>query len=545
MIEFLKISSMAVFDEVEIEFKQGLNCMTGETGAGKSLVLGALMLLMGSKASQDMVRPGAQKASIEALFSISGRQIVLRREIYPTGSSRCYIDGKLATVGNLEEFSAGLITIYGQHEYQDLLSPVQQMSILEDLARLRRDKVQDAHEALDKALASLRDLQAKIEQYRQEREDLLYALSELTSMEITEGLEEELAAELGRAHGAAALKRCAHLAEDVLYSRASSVFELVSQARDHVSKVASVDRQLEPLARSLGDIAVQVEDISMSLREKISKYEYDPETIDVLEEKLHFLQDLKRKHRTDEHGLILLRQELEKRLDLSEDSDRAIHLAQEDAAQAMQRYRELIRDFLEKRRAFSRKFCRKITGDLEALGMPGSEFTVSQPELSQADELINMSGGTAASPGVLLKGEFLISTNVGLKSFPLAKIASGGELSRIMLAIKVQQKTSHEGTLLFDEVDSGISGQTALIIANRLKELSAHAQSIVVSHLHQVASVADSHFVISKSVSDGRTNSTVREVTGMDRVLELARMMGGESPSQTVIEHAKELIDLQ
>jgi DNA repair protein RecN (Recombination protein N) len=545
MIEFLKISSMAVFDEVEIEFKQGLNCMTGETGAGKSLVLGALMLLMGSKASQDMVRPGAGKASIEALFSISGKQVVLRREIYPTGSSRCYIDGRLATVANLEEFSSGLITIYGQHEYQDLLSPAQQMAILEDLADMSRDEVQGAYDALEKAAAFLKELEGKVEQCRQERDDLLYALGELKSMEIFEGLEEELASELNRAHGAAELKRCAHLAEDVLYSGASSVVELVSQARDYISKVASVDRQVEPIAQSLGDIVAQVEDISMCLREKTSKYEYDPEAIDILEEKLHFLQDLKRKHRTDEYGLIVLKEDLEKRLALSEDSGHAINQAREDAARAARRYRDLVRDFLERRQAFSTAFCEKINSDLEALGMPGAEFKVGQLDLSQLDELMTDSRGAAAPPGSLLKGEFLISTNVGHKSLPLAKIASGGELSRIMLAIKVQQKTAQEGTLLFDEIDSGISGQTALIIANRLKELSGRAQSIVVSHLHQVASVADSHFVISKSVSDGTTNSTVREVAGMDRVLELARMMGGESPSQAVIEHAKELVGLQ
>ncbi len=545
MIEFLKISSMAVFDEVEIEFKQGLNCMTGETGAGKSLVLGALMLLMGSKASQDMVRPGADKASIEALFSVSGRQVVLRREIYPTGSSRCYIDGRLSTVAGLEEFSTGLVTIYGQHEYQDLLSPAQQMAVLEDLAGLRRDEVQAAYDSLDEAVRFLKELEGKIEQCRQEREDLLYALGELNSMEISEGLEEELASELDRAHGAAELKRCAHLAEDVLYSGASSVVELVSHAREYVSKIAAVDRQAAPLAESLGDIAAQVEDISMGLRERISKYEYDPEVIGILEEKLHFLQDLKRKHRTDEYGLIVLKEELERRLALSEDSDNAVHRAREEVAQASRRYRDLIRDFLERRQAFSRVFSEKINSDLEALGMPGAEFKVSQLEPSQADELMADDSGAAVPPGSFLKGEFLISTNVGLKSLPLAKIASGGELSRIMLAIKVQHKTAQEGTLLFDEIDSGISGQTALIIAKRLKELSRHAQSIVVSHLHQVASVADSHFVISKNVSDGTTNSTVREVSGMDRVLELARMMGGESPSRAVIEHAKELVGLQ
>jgi DNA repair protein RecN (Recombination protein N) len=169
---------------------------------------------------------------------------------------------------------------------------------------------------------------------------------------------------------------------------------------------------------------------------------------------------------------------------------------------------------------------------------------VSQLDEKDLDDHLFDGKGAAVTPGSVLKGEFLISTNVGQKPLPLARVASGGELSRIMLAIKVQQRTSHQGTLIFDEIDSGISGQTALMIAKKLKELSSHAQSIVVTHLHQVASVADTHFVISKKVTKGATSSSIREVARMDRVNELARMMGGESPSQAVIKHAKELVGM-
>jgi DNA repair protein RecN (Recombination protein N) len=544
MIEFLKISSMAIFDEVEIEFGQGLNCITGETGAGKSLVLGALMLLMGSKASQDLVRPGAQKASIEALFTISGREMVIRREIYPTGSSRCYVDGKLATAAGLAEISSSLITIYGQHEYQDLLNPAQQMSILESLAQLDRNHVHLAYETLSDAVKHLHSLESTIEEYRKERENLLFALEELLSVDLTPGLEDELTAELSLAQGAAELKQCAHLAEETLYSGASSVVELLGRTREYMSKAASVDRSIVPLAQSLDELSASIEDISIALREKAAAYEYDPEQIAALEEKLHFVQDLKRKHKTDEQGLLALKKETENRLALTEDSDQAISQARNAVSEAIRKYREHIRAFLEQRMAFSRAFCRRINNALHELGMPGAEFQVVQPEITSLDDLMLDAKGCPVSPGVLLKGEFLISTNVGHKPLPLARIASGGELSRIMLAIKVQQKSSQEGTLLFDEIDSGISGQTALMIARRLKELSGHAQSIVVTHLHQVASVADSHFVITKHAEDGRTISTIREIHDMDRAMELARMMGGEAPSPAVIRHAKELIGL-
>jgi DNA repair protein RecN (Recombination protein N) len=298
------------------------------------------------------------------------------------------------------------------------------------------------------------------------------------------------------------------------------------------------------LAQSLDELSASIEDISIALREKAAAYEYDPGQIAALEEKLHFVQDLKRKHKTDEQGLLALKKETENRLALTEDSDQAISQARNVVSETIRKYREYIRAFLEQRIAFSRVFCRRINNALHELGMPGAEFQVAQPEITGLDGLMLDAKGCPVSPGVLLKGEFLISTNVGHKPLPLARIASGGELSRIMLAIKVQQKSSQEGTLLFDEIDSGISGQTALMIARRLKELSSHAQSIVVTHLHQVASVADSHFVITKHAKDGRTISTIREIHDMDRAMELARMMGGEAPSPAVIRHAKELIGL-
>ena len=544
MIDFLKISSMAVFDEIEIDFRQGLNCITGETGAGKSLVLGALMLLMGSKASQDLVRPGAPKTSIEALFTISGKEMAVRREIYPTGSSRCYIDGKLATAAGLADITSNLITIYGQHEYQDLLNPAQQMGILESLAGLSRDRVNESYEALCKAATSLQDLERSAERYRQGREDLLFDLGELQSVEVTPGLEEDLTAELNLVRGSAELKHCTHQAEEVLYSGASSVVELLGQARDHLSRAAPMDRELHPLLQSLDDISAGIEDISMALRAKTTAYEYDPETIEALEEKLRFVQDLKRKHRTDEQGLIDLKIDLESRLALAEDSNQAIRQAKEAVSSATAEYGKRLKGFLENRGAFARAFCERINRDLHDLGMPGAEFHVVQADPSGVGERMFDGKGFPATPGAVLKGELLISTNVGHKPLPLAKIASGGELSRIMLAIKVHQKTSQEGTLIFDEIDSGISGQTALMIAKRLKELSGHAQSIVVTHLHQVASVADSHFVIMKRADDGTTISTIQEVKDMDRAMELARMMGGETPSSAVIKHAKELIGL-
>ena len=543
MIEFLKISSLAIFDEIEISFSKGLNCITGETGAGKSLILGALTLLMGAKASKDLVRPGREKASIEALFSVSGEELVLRREIFSTGSNRCYINGKLATVANLAEISSGLINIYGQHEYQDLLNPAQHMAILEELAGLKRDVLYDSYDSLKKAHKHLTDLKAKIQQYRHEKDDILYNYNELRSITIHEGLEDELYSELGLANAAAELKRSVLLADDLLYSGNTSVVDLIAQAQDHIAKIIAIDQHLEGVSRSLEEIIAQVEDISLGLRDRIATYEYDPDKIETLESRLHFLQDLKKKHRRDEPGLIGLRDDLEMRLDMTQDSDMVIEEAEHALELVRAAYTHQLQEYLRMRTVFAETLCSKINRNLMELGMPGTRFAIEQKDpLHIGDEIFD-SGGDVFTPNMLLKGEFLISTNVGQKQLPLAKIASGGELSRIMLAIKVQQKASQDATLLFDEIDSGISGQTALMIANKLKELSNSAQAIVVTHLHQVASLAENHLVITKNVDEGDTISRVHRVEQMGRVMELARMMGGESPSLTVIQHAKELVE--
>jgi DNA repair protein RecN (Recombination protein N) len=542
MIEFLKISSLAIFDEIEIEFGHGLNCITGETGAGKSLILGALTLLMGAKASRDLVRPGREKTSIEALFTISGKELVLRREIYPSGSNRCYIDGSLATIAHLAEVSSGLIHIYGQHEYQDLLNPAQHMAIVEELAELDRGSIYDTYNDVEMNRKHLLDLKARIEQYRREKEDLAFNINELRSINITEGLEDALAMELDLANSSAELKRAAHLADDILYSGSTSVVDHLANVQEHIFKITSMDSTLTEFSGSIENIIAQIEDISLALRDRIETYDYDPVRIETLENQLHTLQDLKNKHKTDEKGLVDLCNDLENKLNMVQESDNSIQEAGHALELAKETYIRKLKDFLQSRRSFTDSLRTHINKDLKELGMPGTRFAIQQTDPLQLEDIINNSTGDISSPANLLKGEFLISTNVGHKLLPLSKVASGGELSRIMLAIKVQQKSSYDATLLFDEIDSGISGQTAFMIANRLKELSLNTQSIVVTHLHQVASLADNHFVIAKNVLDGHTISRVHKVTQMDRVMELARMMGGESPSSTVIEHAKELV---
>ncbi|HPI93858.1 MAG TPA: DNA repair protein RecN [Deltaproteobacteria bacterium] len=542
MIEFLKISSMAIFDEIEIEFTGGLNCITGETGAGKSLILDALTLLMGARAGRDLVRPGGAKAVIEALMNVSGREMVLRREISPTGSSRCYVDGKLSTVSSLAEVSSGLINIYGQHDYQDLLNPRQHMRILEDHAGLSRQDVEAAYAAYIEAHSALTKIEQDVRAYTQDREYLEHCLHELKSTRIEEGLEERLHQDLQTALKATDLRESSQAVQDLIYTGSPSVMDLGAQARQLIGRMAHHDPSMENLIQDMDDILARLEDVHGKLRGRMDAYEDDPERLGRIEEQLNTIRELKRKHHTDEAGLMGLAGEMGRKLLLLDESGQSTREAKRALDHAMERYRSAVKDFLEKRRSSALRLSRKINRDLGDLGMPGTDFRVAQMEPGDLDATFFDAQGGGSSPAVLLRGEFLVSTNVGQHVLPLTRIASGGELSRIMLAIKGQQNTSTDATMVFDEVDSGISGQTAFAIARKLKEISGRAQSIVVTHLHQVASVADTHLVITKAVHGKTTSSTLERCTGSKRVGELARMMGGDDPSRTVIEHARELV---
>ncbi len=542
MIDFLKISSMAIFDEIEIDFTPGLNCITGETGAGKSLILDALTLLMGARAGRELIRPGSEKTIIEALFTVGGREIVLRREIYPTGSSRCYIDGKLTTAAGLAEEFSGLIHIYGQHEYQDLLNPRQHMRILEDYAGINRDKVEAAYKEYAEATQMCEELENLLDSFVQERDYLEHCIKELTAARLEEGLEERLAQELQTAQKASELKQTALAAQEIIYTGTHSITDLTAEARHHINRIVTNDPSMERLVHSMDEIMAQLDDMHVELRSRIDAYEHDPQRIEDLEEQLNTLRELKRKHRADEGGLLRLASEMQQKLSMLDESGNSTSAAKIKVEEALQKYNDTAKFFMEKRWRASNNLSKKININLKDLGMPGTDFRVKQLKLDEIDKTFLDQEGRAVSPNILLKGEFLISTNVGQNILPLAKIASGGELSRIMLAIKAQQKSSSEATMIFDEIDAGISGQTAIAIARKLKEISGHAQAIVVTHLHHVASVADSHFVITKTVEGRTTSSTLQRVRSSDRVMELARMMGGDSPSSSVIEHAKELV---
>jgi len=543
MIEFLRISSLAVFDEVELELSDGLNCITGETGAGKSLVLNALTLLMGARAGRDLIRPGSDKCTVEALFRKGKAETVLRREVFAGGTSRCYIDGRLATLNALAEAAKPLVHIYGQHDYQDLLNPRQHMKILEHMAGLSRKCLDDAYAAYMDAAGHLEDLARRIDELSRDRAYMEHCLQELKDAGIEEGIEQALEQDLSVARRAASLVEAAKSFQDIVYEGSPSIMDLVARSRQLLARICRDDPSLGELGERMDDVAAAVEDMNDIIRRRIEFYEAEPARLEEIAGRLDAVRALKRKHRSDETGLIALMKDLEERLGILDDPSSGIETARRNVQEACERYLAKVQDFLLAREEAGRKFCGDVVEILEELGMRGCSMKVDQVGPGDICTVPDGPHAEAKPPSQLLRGEFLISTNVGANLLPLAKIASGGELSRIMLAIKSRQKVTGDAVMVFDEVDAGIGGQTAFAIASKLKSIADMSQTIVVTHLHQVASVARAHFVITKTTDGGRTSSLVRRLDGPDRVMELARMMGGDRPSRAVIEHARELVN--
>jgi DNA repair protein RecN (Recombination protein N) len=542
MIRLLKISSLAVFDEVEMEFGNSLNCITGETGAGKSLILNALTLLMGARAGRDIVRPGGDRCVVEALFEADGGETVLRREVHASGLNRCYADGRLATVSQLAQAASRLVHIYGQHDYQDLLSPRQHMAILEDFSGLSRLGVESSYAAYSEALERLNGLEERIRALSGERDYMEHCLQELKSACIAEGAERGLEAELQVARRAAALKETALALQDIVYTGSPSLVDMASRANQMIHRMSRDDPALIGLEGRMEELGAALEDVYSTLCRRIESYEADPARVEDIALRLDRIRTLMRKHGTDEAGLIALEREYGEKLALLEDPVHDLDAARLAVEKALEGYASKLHAFLEARNRAAQVFCKAVTEDLEGLGMPGCTISIDQARPSDIEALPADGHSPAASPASLLKGEFLISTNVGQNLQPLAKTASGGELSRIMLAIKSRQNASTDATLIFDEIDAGIGGQTAFAIASKLREIASRAQTVVVTHLHQVASLADTHFVITKTTRAGRTSSRLKRLAGRDRIMELARMMGGDRPSPSVIEHARELV---
>jgi DNA repair protein RecN (Recombination protein N) len=537
MLRFLSIRHLAVIDRLELELSPGLTVLTGETGAGKSILVGAVGLLVGGRASADLVRTGEETAAIEAVFENgNGKEIIVRREISAQGRSRAFVDGALATSAGLRELSRALVDLHGQHEHQMLLDPASHLDVLDAYASVEHER-----EAVAQAFAAWHALNADRErvlaaqrEHASRAEFIAFQLAEIDRVAPKPAEDDELAATRQVLANADKLQRLCAEAYESLYEGDHAALATLGTVWRRVGELAAIDERFGPYLAARDTVKPALEDLAYFLRSYATAIDASPARLQEVEDRLAALERLKKKHGPALGDVIAKADRLRGELhDLEHGTER---MAELDATLSAARadYLAKASALSERRRSAAPVFSRTLERSLADLAMNRTRCAVAFFDATSDQDWTDR--GTE-------RVEFHISPNPGEDLRPLARIASGGELSRIMLALKTLGSTDAPGkTLIFDEVDTGIGGAVADVVGVRLQSLAKRFQVLCITHLPQIAAYGRAHLQISKSVKQGRTLTKVQKLEDSDRHEELARMIGGTDISAVVRASAREML---
>ena len=556
MLEDLTVKDFALIDSVSLEFSRGFSILTGETGAGKSILIGSLTFLLGGKASMDLIRTGADEARVSGTIFLepnarSAREwlsdhgiqpendrVLLRRALRTNGKSASWIEDTPITRAELVEFTSLLVDIHGQHEHQSLLRIEEHRRFLDAFAGIE-DEVR-AFTAYYSELAAkrkLRDEMSTSEKERAEKAELLrFAIDEITAAKLSPSEEDDLSAEEQRLSQHEKLFAVLEQLTESLSASDGSVPKL-NRARSHLETISSIDPSLSPLLSRLESAYYELDDIADSLRQYHAGLAFDPSRLEFIQERLSVIYKLKKKYGATVPDVITYVESAETQLvqlESWESNRKQVEQEIADLERTVYRAGTLLS---EKRRQASEALEKQVEEILGSLGMVSTRFRV-QITLREGTDTMQKSG-----PYGFDTIEFMISPNAGEPLRPLVKIASGGELSRVMLALKTVLAAADEaGTLIFDEIDTGIGGEVALSVGAHLKALSAEKQIICITHLASIAVRADNQIKIEKTVQSGKTVTRAFPVSGTGRVEEIARMLAGDGMSAASVQHAEELL---
>ncbi len=550
MLSQLYIKNVAVISEASIGLQPGLNVFTGETGAGKTILIGAINAVLGERVSKEMIRTGETRATISALFTglspaaeqalaeagypVEENAVLIHREISADGKSSCKIDGRPATAAILRSVSALLINVHGQHDNQQLLSPQKHLGFIDSYGELG-GLVQEYQAAYRDYMLVRRELASvnTDEAQKAHRIDLLsYQVNEIEAAELQPGEEEELRAQRkliqNSLHVTQALGGSLAILEGG--EEVPSLTSLLSELAENMTQAANYMEAAQPIAERLTDISYEFEGFPGEIQDLIDHFDCDPSQLDAIERRLDTIYNLKKKYGSSIEEILEFGARAAAELEEIETSDIRIEKLSAQLSSLEEKARSQAERLTQARTKAAKLFVKAVQGELIFLDMPSVQLSVCQEHkemsLDGADEL-----------------ELFIATNVGEQAKSLAKIASGGELSRIMLSIKnVLADRDNIQTLIFDEVDTGVSGSAAQKIGKKLAQVAENRQVIVVTHLAQVASFARNHLFISKAAREDRTFTTVRPLSREERVRELARISGGEKISEIALRHAEEML---
>ena len=546
MLELLHIENIAIIERADISFRTGFNVLTGETGAGKSIVIDALSAVLGQRASRDLIRTGADHAFVSAVFSHiphglgadlcieDAEEWLLQREIYADGKNICRLNGRPMTVTQLRTLGNRLLNIHGQHDGQQLLDETQHIIYLDQYGRYMPLQI-----AYSEKFAALQEIQSKISALQMDEsekarriETLQFQIKDLERANLQMGEEEELLERRNLLRNGEKFISAIQGADYCLNGDDNSegVLSLLRQAQEQLSSLRNLSDAFSQLYERLESAYSEVYDIAYTVQEKKDEFDFAPGELDIVESRCDLLYRLKKKYGATVEDMMAYLERCKQELDQIAFADDRLALLQKQHEKAMNDVLAAARELSLQRKVVAKDLEQQIIQELQELNMSSIRFEVAfsekKPDASGIDEV-----------------RFLMSANVGEELRPIHKIASGGELARIMLAMKtVFSQQEQIGTMVFDEVDTGVSGRAAQKVAEKMARISRQKQVLCVTHLPQLAAMADTHFTVEKGVSGGRTFTKVQELSRLQRREELARLTGGEQISQTMVDGAEELL---
>ena len=563
MLQELSIKNFAIINDLQISFSDGLNILSGETGAGKSIIINAVNLLLGSRANAGLIRTGSQTAELEALFQIAKQSAVadimkkndlhpeegllIRRIVSRKDRHRVYINGHLATTQLLNLITENLASISGQHTHQRLLKEENQLEIIDQFGDLipLRNKVSGCFHDILPLIRTLENLKAKKTRYAEHVQLLEFQQQEIRQAAITLGEDTALEQERIRLKNAEELFQTVHDSVEALYSAQGAVVERLVAVKKDLGKASRIDSVLVPETARIAETAIHLEDIAEALRTYLNNIQMDETRLETVEARLDTLAKLKRKYGTSLEDVVLKLESIDRELSGIEHLSEDIADTEKKLSGVHDKLVKLAVNLSTKRKRTATTLSGNVEEELDTLKMSQTKFEISfgtVPADEHTEPYLATQGSVITETGID-RITFMIAPNVGEPLKPLNSIVSGGELSRVVLALKaILAKRESLETVVFDEVDAGIGGGVAEVVGKKLSSLARHHQIICITHLPQIAKFGDHHFNISKQIVRGRTGTTITRLTDSERVTEIARMLGGEKITRATLDHAREML---
>ncbi|MCL6471973.1 MAG: DNA repair protein RecN [Firmicutes bacterium] len=568
MLQELYISNLALIDKAQVKFGDGLNILTGETGAGKTVVVGAVNLLLGGRADTSLIRRGSSKASIQGLFAIPNKkelkdrlrdlleieddegQLIIRRELSLDGKNKCFINDRLVTVATLSDIARQLVDLHGQHEHQSLFKVSSHLNYLDkyggkELIEARR-KFKESSERFRSLKAELELLSSTERELLGKKDLLQFQINEISKASLKPNEDIELTRERDILRSAEKIYSAVAISNSLISENPEGVSaaDLLAQAVSGLRAVSNIDDDLDELVERLNSLLIEVEDCASSLRDYALKLDFPPGRLQEVEDRLALISLLKKKYGSTIEEIHDYLEQASKEYQLCDTSSDRIEKLEKDIGQAQDELSRIAADLSNKRKEVADRFAKEVEKELADLNMPNASFVVSFIREQDEDGLLVDGEKVRFHAYGIDKVEFLVSANKSEPPMSLMKIASGGEVSRIMLALKIVLADADDvPTLIFDEIDTGVGGKTATSIGQKMSLLSRRHQVLAVTHLPQIASFADKHFTIIKSEERDRTVTEIYELLDRERIDEMARLLSGNAHSVVSLKHAEELIE--